>query len=310
MAAESKAAIYGAIIANLGIAIAKFTAAAFTGSAAMVAEGVHSLVDTGNGGLLLVGLHKSKAPADETHPFGYGKEIYFWSLIVAISIFAAGGGISIYEGILHVFDPSPLQDPTWNYVVLGIAVVFESGALAVAYKQFRRATGGGPIWESVRRSKDPSTFAVLFEDAAALLGLIAAFVGVYVGHLLEDSRFDGIASITIGLILVATAALLGRECKGLLIGEGADPEELRAIRATLEADHAIDKVYKLLTMYFGPHTVLLTTEVEFRDGLSGQEVEEAVDRIEKAIRREHPHVHHIFIEAESIAETTKPPGQS
>lgn len=300
--AESKKAIYAAIAANLAIAVSKFTAAAFTGSSAMISEGVHSVVDTGNGGLLLLGVRRSKKPPDEMHPFGYGKELYFWTLIVAILIFAAGGGISIYEGILHLLHPAPLGDPTWNYVVLGAAMVFEGAALLYAYRQFRKTAGQQPLFSAIHASKDPTNFTVLFEDAAALLGLVAAFLGVYFGHRLQNPYLDGAASVAIGLILAATAVLLAYESKGLLVGEGADPAVLRQIRHLAEADPAVERIRSPLTMHFGPDTVLLTMDVQFRQGLSGIEVEQAVDRMEKSIRDSHPSIRRIFIEAESITE--------
>lgn len=300
MAAESKTAIYAAIIANFAIAIAKFTAAAFTGSSAMISEGIHSVVDTGNGGLLLMGMRASKKPPDARHPFGYGKELYFWSLIVAVVIFAAGGGVSIYEGVLHLLHPAPLQDPTWNYVVLGLAAVFESIALVIAYRQFRKQAPADGLWRAIRKSKDPTTFSVLFEDAAALLGLAAAFAGVYLGHRFNNPHFDGGASVAIGVILCGVAVLLARECKGLLVGEGAEPEVLDEIRRIAEADPSISEVKRPLTMHFGPSTVLLTLDAHFRGGLSGDEIGAAVNRIERSIRKAHPEISHIFVESAAI----------
>lgn len=300
MASGSRKAIYAAIGGNLAIAIAKFTAAYFSGSSAMVSEGIHSLVDTGNGGLLLLGLRLGRRPPDTTHPFGHGKEIYFWALVVAMLIFAGGGGISMYEGILHLLHPAPLEDPTWSYVVLGLAVVFEGYALMVAYRAFRAVSGGRGLWTEIKASKDPTTFTVLFEDAAALLGLAAAAVGIYFGHLLNNPCFDGAASVTIGLILGAVALLLGYESKGLLVGEGADAATLQRIRAVAEADPGIERVDRPLTMYFGPDTVLLALDVGFRPNLPLTEITASVDRIETALRREYPVIKHIYIEAESL----------
>jgi cation diffusion facilitator family transporter len=299
--AESKVAIYAAIAGNTAIAITKFTAAAFTGSSAMLSEGIHSLVDTGNGGLLLLGIHKSKKPADKMHPFGHGKEIYFWTLIVAMLIFAVGGGVSIYEGILHLLHPAPLEDPTWSYVVLGLALIFEGIVLYVAFKQFQSLKGEQSTWEAIRASKDPTTFTVLFEDAAAMSGLVAAFVGIFLAHQLDNHYFDGAASIVIGAILMAVAFVIGYESKGLLVGEGADPDTLQSIKALAETDSAVRSIDRPLTMHFGPHTVLLTMNVEFRDGLSGKDLESAVARLEKNIRAKHEEIKHIFIEASSIS---------
>src|SRR5688572_16053697 len=299
--AESKTAIYAAIGGNAAIAITKFTAAAFTGSSAMLPEGIHSLVDTGNGGLLLLGIRMSKKPADATHPFGYGKELYFWTLIVAMLIFGVGGGVSIYEGILHLLHPNPLEDPFWNYVVLGIAIVFEAIVFMIAFKQFQALKGEESTWQAIRRSKDPTTFTVLFEDAAAMLGLIAATVGIFLGHQFNNPYFDGAASIVIGLILATVAFFIGYESKGLLVGEGADAATLQSIEDLAESDSAIKNVERPLTMYFGPHTVLLTMDVQFRQGLSGTERDSAVQRLEKVIHDKHKDINHIFIEAKSLS---------
>lgn len=303
--AESKTAIYAAIGGNAAIAITKFTAAAFTGSSAMLTEGIHSLVDTGNGGLLLLGISKSKKPADATHPFGYGKELYFWPLIVAMLIFGVGGGVSIYEGILHLIHPSPLEDPFWNYVVLGTAIVFEGIVFTIAFKQFQAIKGEQSTWQAIRTSKDPTTFTVLFEDAAAMLGLIAAATGIFLAHQFENPYFDGAASIVIGLILTTVAFFIGYESKGLLVGEGADPKTLKSIEAVAESDAAVQAVERPLTMYFGPDTVLLTMKVQFREGLSAADQESTIDRMEKRIRADRPEIKHVFIEAESLKSKDK-----
>ena len=306
MAAESKKAIYAAIAGNFAIAVTKFTAAAFTGSSAMLSEGIHSLVDTGNGGLLLLGVHRSQKPADDAHPFGYGKELYFWTLIVAMLIFGVGGGVSIYEGILHVMHPSSLGDPTWNYVVLGLAVVFEGYSLTVAFKTFQTAKGEESTWKAIRTSKDPTTFTVLFEDAAAMLGLLAAAVGIFLAHRFENPALDGVASIVIGLILTSVALFIAYESKGLLVGEGADPEILQSIKAVAESDPAVQAAERSLTMHFGPHVVLLTMHIQFRGGLSGAELESAVNRLEAAVRNKYPEIKHVFIEAKSMQPTAEP----
>ena len=218
--AESKLAIYGAIAANVAIAATKFVVAGITGSSAMLSEGIHSAVDTCNGVLLLVGTWRSELPASDEHPFGHGKELYFWSLIVAVLIFGLGGGVSFYEGIQHIRHPEPMQDPTWNYVVLGLAMLFEGASFLVALRQFRAQSRGAPFWRALEQSKDPTTYTVLAEDSAALLGLVVAALGIYFSHRLDMPALDGAASVVIGLLLAGVAVLLIRESRGLLIGEG------------------------------------------------------------------------------------------
>ncbi|MGH7445148.1 MAG: cation diffusion facilitator family transporter, partial [Longimicrobiales bacterium] len=266
--ASSKTAVYAAIVGNLAIAIMKFAAAGVTGSSAMLSEGIHSLVDTGNGGLLLLGIRLSSKPADAAHPFGYGKELYFWSLVVAFTIFGVGGGISIYEGVLHIIHPRPLADPTWSYVVLALAFAFESVVLVIALKAFLEMKRDQGFWQSIRTSKDPTTFVVVFEDTAALLGLAVAFLGIYLAHRFQNPYIDGASSIVIGTILCAVAGFLAYESKSLLVGEGADPQTLANVKALAEADPAVERIQSPLTMHFGPNTVLLTMDVRFRTSAS------------------------------------------
>lgn len=301
-AGGSKTVIYAAIGGNLAIAVTKFVASALTGSSAMLSEAVHSVVDTGNGLLLLWGIRQSNKPADDHHPFGRGKELYFWTLIVAILIFAVGGGISVYEGVVHIQQPSPISDPTVNYFVLGFAMLFEGGAWWVAFREFRKGKKAGIGYlQAIRASKDPTTFTVLFEDTAAMLGLIVAFVGVFLGHALELPVLDGIASVVIGIILAGVAVFLAYESKGLLIGEGVDAETRASINKLAEDDPDITRLVRALSMHFGPQEVLLTMEIEFRPDLSAAQTTAAIDRLDKAIRSLHPEVRHIFVEAQSIA---------
>jgi cation diffusion facilitator family transporter len=297
----SKTVIYAAMAGNLAIAITKFVAATVTGSSAMLSEGIHSFVDTGNGLLLLFGIRQSQKPPDDAHPFGRGKELYFWTLIVAILIFAVGGGISIYEGVNHLRHPAPLQDPTWNYVVLGFALAFEGAAWTVAYRAFRKVKGDLSYWAAVRASKDPTTFTVLFEDSAAILGLVTAFLGIALGHALNLPQLDGAASIVIGSILATVAVFLAYESKGLLIGEGVEPGTLASIRALTEADPAVVRLVRALSLHFGPNDVLLTMEIAFEPNLSAGAVASAIERLDQAVRRRHPEVRHIFLEAQSLA---------
>jgi cation diffusion facilitator family transporter len=304
----SKLAILAAIAGNLAVAVTKFVAAAVTGSSAMLAEAFHSLVDTGNGLLLLLGLHLSRRPPDEGHPFGHGLELYFWSLVVAILIFGVGGGLSVYEGVRHLLHPAPPEDPTWNYIVLALAALFEGASWLVALKGFLATKGDGSLWEEVHGSKDPTTFLVLFEDSAALVGLLLAFLGICLGHWLGNPYLDGLASVLIGLVLAVVAAVLAFESRGLLLGESADPKTVAGIRALAEADPAVERVRRPLTMHFGPEQVLLNLDVQFRPGLSAPEVEQAVDRLEAAIRARYPQVKQMFLEAEAITGRGRAPG--
>ena len=297
--AESKKAIYAAIVGNFLIAVSKFVAAGITRSSSMLAEGIHSVVDTGNGVLLLVGVKRSRQPADDMHPFGYGKELYFWSLIVAISIFAAGGGASIWEGVRHVMHPAELHDPTWAYVVLGLAFVFEGITWVFAWRAFRTEKGSRGVLATVRDSKDPTSFMVLFEDTAALAGIVVAAAGIWLSHRLEMPAIDGAASIVIGVILCTIAWFLAAESKALLVGERADPETVESIRRLARKEEGVERVGRVLTMHLGPREVLVNLEVEFRRDLGSEGVERATDRVEAAIREAHPEVGRIFIEAEA-----------
>jgi cation diffusion facilitator family transporter len=298
MAGESRRAVLVALAGNVGIAVSKFVAAAITGSSAMLSEGIHSVVDTGNQGLLLLGMRQSRRPADAQHPFGYGKELYFWTLVTAILIFAVGGGMSFYEGVTHLIDPTPLTDASWNYVVVGIALVFEGVSWTIAFREFRKTTKGRGLIRSVHTSKDPT---VLLEDSAAIIGLLIALFGVAFGHRLDNPYFDGGASVAIGVLLAAVAVILAYESKGLLIGEGVRPRTLASIRALVEADPAVEEAVRVLTMHFGPHEILLNLDIRFREELTITQVTEAIDRIEQTICRTHPDVNRIFIEIESLS---------
>lgn len=305
MSGSAKKTIYAAMAANFAIAIIKFIAASITGSSAMLSEGIHSVVDTGNELLLLLGLRLSKQPADDSHPFGYGQELYFWTLIVALFIFAIGGGMSIYEGIGHIRHPQPLTDPRWNYGVLGLAVIFEGYSWNVALQEFLASKREDNFWQAIRASKDPTVFAILFEDTAALIGLFVAFVGVLSGHLLGNIYLDGVASIVIGVILCGVASLLAIESKGLLIGEGATAETIASIKKIINDDPAVENVIKVLTLHFGPQEILLNLEINFVDDLETDELEIAVERLESSIRIQHLEIQNIFIEAKSISARKK-----
>jgi cation diffusion facilitator family transporter len=303
-------AIYGAIVANTVIAIAKFVAAFFTGSSAMLSEGIHSIVDTGNGLLLLLGLKKSKKSADDSHPFGYGKELYFWSLIVAILLFGLGGGMSIYEGILHLIHPSELSSPVWNYAVLGVAFVSECISWYIALRELMAAEKGESLWEALRTSKDPAVFVVLGEDTAALLGLVVAFFGVFLGQVLHTHYADGVASIIIGIILAIVAVFLAYESKALLVGESADKKIVQHIRQLIHQDQAVKYVRQPLTMHFGPDQILLNLDIEFDAGLSMTGLADAIRRIEQRIGEQYPEIQQIFIEAKPFRRHATPDATS
>ncbi len=299
---ESPLAVYGALTANLVIAASKFVAAYITGSSAMVSEGIHSMVDSGNQLLLLLGLKRSRKPPDDLHPFGHGKELYFWSLIVAVLLFGLGGGMSVYEGITHLRHPAEITDATWNYVVLGVAFIAEGASWIVALRQLMSKADGQGFLRILRASKDPSVYTIVGEDFAALAGLIVAFLGVFFGHLLNNPYFDGAASIVIGVILAVVAVFLAYESRGLIVGESADPRIREGIRKIAEADDAVKQVRRTLTMHFGPDQVLLNIDIEFAAELKAQEVAYAVDRLEANIRKKYPMIKSIFIEAEAFKE--------
>ncbi|QYG00668.1 MULTISPECIES: cation diffusion facilitator family transporter [Massilia] len=298
---DSRKVIYAAIVANLGIAIAKFIVAGITGSAAMVAEGIHSAVDTGNELLLLLGERRSARKPDRKHPFGYGKSLYFWALIVALSVFSLGGGLSIYHGVAALQDPPPLEDPLWNYVVLGAAALFEGYSWNVSRKALNAKRGPGmTLWQTVRASKDASVFTVFIEDSAALLGIAIAAAGIAVGHYLDNPYADPVASILIGLLLVGAAVTLARETGGLLVGEGIDGAQLESLCALFLREPALESVTSLRTMQLGPEEVLLAASVKFRRGLQIGEVEQAIARIETAIGAANPVVRHVYFEASGL----------
>ena len=302
MASESKTAIIAAVAGNLSIAVTKFVAAAFTGSAAMLSEAIHSVVDTGNGGLMLLGVYKSKKPPDSDHPFGHGGELYFWTLIVAVLIFAVGGGMSLYEGIMHIRRPSTYESATWSYAVLAVAFLFEGTSWFFGWKAFSAERGRRGLVEAIHVSKDPTSFSVLLEDTAALIGLVLAFLGIFLGRQFGMPQLDGVASAVIGLLLCAVAVVMAYESKGLLVGEGLDRESLRGLRALVESDADVESVQHLYTLYQGAHEVLLAIELRFRDTLSTVGVRRAVLRLKENIKAKHPDIARIYFGAESFAD--------
>ena len=301
MAGGSKKVVFAALAANLGIAAAKFVGAAVTGSSAMLSEAIHSIVDTGNQGLLLLGMRRSQRPADARHPFGYSREIYFWSFVVAVLLFAAGGGVAIYEGIHKIADPEPIENALVNYVILGVAVAMELSSFAVAYREFRDTNPNCSWWRAVREAKDPVTFVVLFEDTAALLGLVAALTGLSLAHLLGIPEFDGVASIVIGLILIVASSLLARETMGLIIGESALPSVLADIERLIRDGTGVAGVRDINSVHLGPHDIVVTAAVDFDDRLSAAEVERSVAAIRAAVREAQADVRHLYLAPTSFA---------
>lgn len=311
MRATSNLAIWAAFLANVGIAAAKFFAAALTGSAAMLSEALHSTVDSTNELFLLYGEHRSKRPPDEAHPFGHGHALYFWTLIVAINVFGIGGGLSLWEGSRKILFGETLTSATWAYAVLGLAFVFEGSSLWIGVRQLRRTARGRSPWRQLRETKQPKVLAVVLEDSAALAGLVVAFCGVFFSHLLRLAWIDGLASVVIGLLLGGVAFLLGREAKGLLLGEGAESEVVEHIRRIAEAEHNLAEVRRALTLQLGPGDVLLNMDVRFAPGLNAQQVAQTVARLKRALREAAPELREIFIEGQvlPVEVPASPPAQ-
>lgn len=298
MSASSRKVIFAALLGNLAIAVTKFVAAAFTGSSAMFSEGIHSVVDTGNQMLLLWGMRQAKKPPDAQFPFGHGKEVYFWSFIVAILVFAVGSGVSLFEGIRHLSHPQAIERPLMNYVVLVLAMSFEGAAWYFALTEFTKAKGRWGYVEAVHRGKDPSMFVVLFEDSAAMLGLLVAFAGVLLSQITGRLWYDAGASIVIGLILGATAAWLAYETKGLLIGESANRAVVEGIRAIVASCPGVERVHEVLTMHMGPDFILVNISVKFADGTPAEEIEASIAHVDRSIKETFENVERVFIEAE------------
>jgi len=297
---ESKTAIIAALAANLGIAVIKFVAAWFTGSSAMLAEGIHSFVDTANEWLLLLGLRASRQPATARRPFGHGRELYFWAFMVAVFIFAIGGGLSLYEGYEHLRHPAPLGSPTWNYAVLAVAFCLDGSSFLVARRTFNAQRGQQPFWAAFRASKDPAVFVVLFEDASDLLGLLIAFLGVFLSHWLNMPALDGVASLLIGLLLLVVAGLLLRETKSLLLGEPADAALLQHVTDLACAETTIIRTAPPLSSYLSPHEILVVLPVEFAPDLPAAQLNQKVVQLCDDIKAAYPDVKHVFIQPAAL----------
>lgn len=302
MSSESnKIVVYAALFGNLAIALVKFVAAYITNSSAMLSEAIHSVVDTLNEILLLYGMKKAEQRPDALHPFGYGRELYFWAFIVALMVFALGAIVSIYQGILHIIHPEEMQDPMINYIVLGIAILCEGFSWTVALRTFRKMKGKMGYFEAFRRSKDPTTFTVLFEDTAALVGLFIALIGIFLAHQLNIPELDGAASILIGVVLAVSAWLLARETKGLLLGETADPRLRENVLNIAQQDAAVYSANGVLTEQMGAHQVIASLSLEFKDDLTSDEIEACVNRIEAQIKQLHPEIITLFVKPQTKA---------
>jgi cation diffusion facilitator family transporter len=293
---KSRKSIFSALLANLLIAVTKFIAGAYTNSSSMIAEGIHSVVDTINELLLLFGLHKSRKPPDKARPFGYGRELYFWSFIVSILIFGLGGGLSIFQGILHIRNPEPLKSPGWNYVVLGCSVIFEGSSLFIAAREFNKTRGELSFWKAIVKSKDPSSFLILFEDGAAVLGLIIVFILMQCSHAFQLPLLDGVASVLVGLLLIFVSLILARESHSLLIGEGISKVTQAKIRELAEKDPAVSKVLQVLSIYESPDEIILTLMVQFREGLDTEGITTAIERLRENIMREFELIRFVLIQ--------------
>lgn len=309
MSSSSHKVIYAALAANIAIAVGKFVTAALTGSSSMLAEGFHSTVDIGNSLLLLLGLRRSSRAADQLHPFGHGKELYFWSFVVAVSIFSVGGVLSIWEGIQHVHHPSISGNLIWMYCVLAFAVLMDGYSFLVSWREISRARGSATLWQFIQHSKDPTVYTVLMEDSMDILGIFVAFLAIFLGERLHLPWLDGAGSILIGLILISVAFVLGRESKNLLVGESASRQHVQEINNTVSNDPDVDAVGPVLTMQLGPQSVLVNLEVRFKPQGSLQALEATIRRLEDRIRAIDPSIQHVFLEASSL-QSGQPPVSS
>ncbi len=300
MSSGSKKVIYAGLAANVAIMVAKVIAAAATGSSAMLAESFHSAVDTGNSFLLLLGERRSRIPADEVHPFGHGKELYFWSFVVAVSMFAVGGVMSIFEGIRHLVTPEQITSAKWAYLVLGFSAAFSTVSMMIGLREINRHKGDQTLLQFIRRSKDPSVFTVVLEDVGDITGEVTAMLAILLTTKLHVPYFDGAGSILIGLVMISVSGLLANESRGLLIGESADRELVDSVKRLVSADQDVERVGQLLTMQLGPEQVLLNLEVEFYPQGSIDALEQTIDRITRKIQTEHPMVKQVYLEANSL----------
>lgn len=292
--------ILAALAANLLIAVTKLVAAWVTGSSAILSEGIHSMVDSGNQVLLLHGRRRARLPADAEFPFGHGKEIYFWSFVVSILVFSLGSGVSLYEGIAHIISPTRIRGAHVNYLIIGASMLFEGISWVISIREFAKIKSPRHTYfEAIREGKDPSLFLVLLEDSAALLGLLVALAGIYLATATGNPLYDGMASIVIGLILAGTAILIARETKGLLVGEAASREVVQAIREVVSKGEHVEHVNEVLTLHMGPNFIVATISLDFADEVPAGEIEKTVPALEEEIKKRVPEVKRVFIEAEA-----------
>ncbi|MGN6571173.1 MAG: cation diffusion facilitator family transporter [Pseudolabrys sp.] len=308
-APASRLVVHAALAGNLLVALTKFVAAWWTGSSAMLSEAIHSTVDTADQIVLLYGLSRAERPPDALHPLGYGRELYFWSFIVALLMFTLGAGVTAYEGIAHILEPHGIENALVAYLVLAAAFVFEGTSWYFAFREFKRAKGDSGYFEAMRRSKDPPTFIVLFEDSAALVGLLIAFVGTFLAQRLDMPVLDGVASLGIALVLSATALVLAIESKGLLIGEPASPDLRRAIMRTASGVDGIESAQIVFTVHMAPDQVVVALSLEFRDSMTAPDIEAAIDMLEGAIQARHPEVIAVFVKPEDKVDQIVLPGR-
>jgi cation diffusion facilitator family transporter len=296
----SNKSIYSALFANLLIAITKFIAGGISNSSSMIAEGIHSVVDTVNQLLLLMGITLSKKKPDRYHPLGYGKELYFWSFVVSILIFGLGGGVSVYQGIIHIIHPEELGDPTWSYVVLGVSILFEGASLVIAANEFNKLRDGMTWWDAIIKSKDPSTFLVLFEDSAAVIGLFIVLIGLYLSHYLNLPYLDGVASLLVGILLIGVSLILARESRSLLMGEGIKLSTKKRIRQIVEGDKGVLKLMHLMSSYQSPDEILVMIIVAFEHNQNTLEINDSIDRIRGQIKAEFKRIRFVIIQPDVI----------
>ncbi|TZF91425.1 cation diffusion facilitator family transporter [Cognatilysobacter lacus] len=299
MASSGNKVVIAALIGNLAVSVTKFVAASMTGSSAMLSEGVHSLVDTSNELLMLYGMRRASRPVDVAHPFGHGRELYFWAFIVALLVFALGASVSMYEGVGQLRHPEPVERPVVNYLVLAASMVFEGVSWTIAMREFRRAKGSLGWFEAFRQSKDPTTFTVLFEDTAALAGLVVALCGIGLAQLTGNPRWDGGASVVISLLLAFTALLLVRETKALLLGESAGDAVRTEILRIAGADPGVRCANGVITQQFGPETVVAALSADFHDAMTTTEIEDCIRRIEAGVQKANPEVVALFVKPQT-----------